>query len=244
MNFFYDRNLGFIRKRENSGGTGEVNSLLQGVSFYSSLTDVETSETADQMQMSGKVSVTSVGGVTSANFNGSSYLSTNAYKKLQKFSVCVWINCRTSMEGYGWVFASGDFHYRIEIFNAKAYTTTYSYSESQGDPEGRLSVPVEIGKWCFLVHTFDSNIYKLFKNNNLIGSVEKTRQYFIPYFDKICFGGVSNSDFGRFDGNISDTIIYNRVLSDLEIEKLYSLGPGGFSKIWSGVSSAGGGRHG
>lgn len=212
------------------GGGGS--SLLQGVAFYSSLTDVETSETADKMNMTGTVSVTSVDGVTSGNFNGNSYLSTNAYKKLPKFSVCVWFNCRTAMEGYGWIFASGDFHYRIEIFNAKAYTTTYSYSDSQGDPEGRLSVSVEVGEWCLLVHTFDSNIYKLFKNNNLIGSVEKTRKDFVPYFDKICFGGVSNSSFGRFDGNISDAIIYNRVLSDKEIAELYALGPGGFEKIW------------
>lgn len=221
-------------------GGGGGSSLLQGVAFYSSLTDVETSETADQMQMTGNVTVTSVDGVTSGNFNGNSYLSTNAYKKLPKFSVCVWFNCRTAMEGYGWIFASGDFHYRIEIFNAKAYTTTYSYSDSQGDPEGRLSVPVEVGEWCLLVHTFDSNIYKLFKNNNLIGSVEKTRKDFVPYFDKICFGGVSNSSFGRFDGNISDAIIYNRVLSDEEIAELYALGPGGFSSVWNGKSSSGG----
>lgn len=221
-------------------GGGGGSSLLQGVAFYSSLTDVETSETADKMNMTGNVTVTSVDGVTSGNFNGNSYLSTNAYKKLPKFSVCVWFNCRTAMEGYGWIFASGDFHYRIEIFNAKAYTTTYSYSDSQGDPEGRLSVPVEVGEWCLLVHTFDSNIYKLFKNNNLIGSVEKTRKDFVPYFDKICFGGVSNSSFGRFDGNISDAIIYNRVLSDEEIAELYALGPGGFSSVWNGETSGGG----
>lgn len=222
-------------------GGGGGSSLLQGVSFYSSLTDVETSETADQMQMTGNVTVTSVDGVTSGNFNGSSYLEVETYKKLPKFSVCVWLNCATEMSNYGWAIASGEFNFRMEIYDAAIYATAWGANGINKDPlEGRVSTALTINTWQFIVYSFDSENYRLHKNSTLVSQAEKEKENFTPFFDNICLGGVSNSVFGRFDGNISDVIIYNRVLSDDEIAELHALGPGGFSKIWNGEISGGG----
>lgn len=227
------------------GGTGGGSSLLQGVAFFSSLTDVETSETADKMNMSGTVSVTNVGGVTSGNFNGNSYLSTNAYKKLPQFSVCVWLNCATEMSNYGWAIASGEFNFRMEIYNSAIYATAWGANGINKDPlEGRVSTALTINTWQFIVYSFDSSNYRLHKNAVLVSQAEKEKANFTPFFDNICLGGVSNSMFGRFNGNISDAIIYNRVLSDDEIAELYALGPGGFSSVWNGKSSSGGGDGG
>lgn len=214
-------------------GGGGGSSLLQGVSFYSSLTDVETSETADKMNMTGTVSVTSVGGVTSGNFNGSSYLEVETYKKLPKFSVCVWLNCATEMSNYGWAIASGEFNFRMEIYNAAIYATAWGANGINKDPlEGRVSTALTINTWQFIVYSFDSENYRLHKNSMLVSQAEKEKANFIPFFDNICLGGVSNSAFGKFNGNISDAIIYNRALTDEEIAELYALGPGGFEKIW------------
>ena len=213
-------------------GGGGGSSLLQGVAFYSSLTDVETSETADQMKMSGTVSVTSVDGVTSGNFNGSSYLTVETYKKLPQFSVCAWLNCASSLPANGIFIASNDIHFRVEIIDNVFCSTTYSYKSSQGDPEGRVSHEIDASKWTLLIFTFDSSTYRLFVDNQNVASVDKTRTDYIPYFASICIGGISDSGYARFNGNISDAIIYNRALTDEEIAELYALGPGGFEKIW------------
>lgn len=222
-------------------GGGGGSSLLQGVAFYSSLTDVGTSETADQMKMSGTVSVTSVDGVTSGNFNGSSYLTVETYKKLPKFSICVWLNCATEMSNYGWAIASGEFNFRMEIYNAAIYATAWGANGINNDPlEGRVSTALTINTWQFIVYSFDSSNYRLHKNAALVSQAEKEKANFTPFFDNICLGGVSNSAFGKFNGNISDAIIYNRALTDKEIAELYALGPGGFSSVWNGKSSSGG----
>ena len=214
-------------------GGGGGSSLLQGIAFYSSLTDVETSETADQMQMTGNVTVTSVDGVTSGNFNGSSYLTVETYKKLPQFSVCVWLNCATEMSNYGWAIASGEFNFRMEIYNAAIYATAWGANGINNDPlEGRVSTALTINTWQFIVYSFDSENYRLHKNSMLVSQAEKEKENFAPFFDNICLGGVSNSAFGKFNGNISDAIIYNRALTDKEIAELYALGPGGFEKIW------------
>lgn len=230
----------FYRTEESVVTVEKLSSLLQGVAFYSSLTDVETSETADKMNMTGTVSVTSVGGVTSGNFNGSSYLNVETYKKLPKFSVCAWLNCASSLPANGMFVASNDIHFRMEIIDNVFYSTTYSYKSSQGDPEGRVSHEIDASKWTLLIFTFDSSTYRLFVDKQNVASVNKTREDYIPYFDSICLGGISDSGYARFNGNISDAIIYNRALTDKEIAELYALGPGGFSSVWNGKSSSGG----
>lgn len=226
----------FVNRDNPSGGGssgGGGSSLLQGIAFYSSLTDVETSETADKMNMTGNVTVTSVDGVTSGNFNGSSYLTAETYKKLPQFSVCVWLNCATEMSNYGWAIASGEFNFRMEIYNAAIYATAWGANGINEDPlEGRVSTALTINTWQFIVYSFDSENYRLHKNSMLVSQAEKEKANFIPFFDNICLGGVSNSAYGKFNGNISDAIIYNRALTDEEIAELYALGPGGFEKIW------------
>ena len=230
----------FYRTEESVVTVEKSSSLLRGVSFYSSLTDVETSETADKMNMIGTVSVTNVGGVTSGNFNGSSYLTSETYKKLPQFSVCAWLNCASSLPANGIFIASNDIHFRLELVNNVFYGTTYSYKSSHGDPEGRVSHEIDASKWTLLIFTFDSSTYRLFVDKQNVASVNKTKEDYIPYFDSICLGGISDSGYARFNGNISDAIIYNRALTDEEIAELYALGPGGFSSVWNGETSGGG----
>lgn len=222
----------FYRTEESVVTVEKSSSLLRGVSFYSSLTDVETSETADKMNMTGNVAVTSVGGVTSGNFNGSSYLTVETYKKLPQFSVCAWLNCASSLPANGIFIASNDIHFRLELINNVFYSTTYSYKGSHGDPEGRVLHEIDASKWTLLIFTFDSSTYRLSVDKQNVASTDKTRTEYIPYFDSICLGGISTSGYARFNGNISDAIIYNRALTDEEIAELYALGPGGFEKIW------------
>lgn len=210
------------------GGGGGGSSLLQGVAFYSSLTDVETSETADKMNTTGTVSATIVGNVTSGNFNGSSYLTVETYKKLPKFCVCAWINFNENCNGG--IIASQDLHFRIFLLNgAQVETTSYSYDDNtQGAPEGRMNADVNANSWYNVIYKFDGQTYFLYIDGSLISSTEKTRDGFVPYFDGLRIGWHNSA----FNGNISDVVVYNRVLTDEEIAELYSLGPGGFEKIW------------
>ncbi len=208
-------------------GGGGGSSLLQGVAFYSSLTDVETSETADKMNMTGTVSVTSVGGVTSGNFNGSSYLTAETYKKLPQFSVCVWFNYNEGCSAG--IIASQDAEFRVFLLNSSQIElTSFGVKVSEGDPEGRMSFDVPEGEWKHLVYKFDGDLYTAYLDNVAVASVEKMRPDFVPYFDNIRIGW----HYTSFDGNISDLVIYNRALTDEEIAELYALGPGGFEKIW------------
>lgn len=207
------------------GGGGS--SLLQGIAFYSSLTDVETSETADKMNMTGNVTVTSVDGVTSGNFNGSSYLTVETYKKLPKFSVCAWINFNDGC--HGGIIASQDLHFRVFLLSGQhVETTTYGYNASQGGEEGRMIADVNANSWHNVIYKFDGQTYFLYIDGSTVSTVEKTRADFVPYFDNIRIGWHNSA----FNGNISDAIIYNRALTDEEIAELYALGPGGFEKIW------------
>ena len=216
-------------------GGGGGSSLLQGVAFYSSLTDVETSETADKMNMTGSVSVTSVGGVTSGNFNGSSYLTVETYKKLPQFSVCAWINFNDGC--HGGIIASQDLHFRIFLLSGQQIeTTSYGYSASQGREEGRMTADVNANSWHYVIYKFDGQTYFLYIDRSTVSTVEKTRADFVPYFDNIRIGWHNSA----FNGNISDAIIYNRALTDEEIAELYALGPGGFSSVWNGETSGGG----
>lgn len=216
-------------------GGGGGSSLLQGIAFYSSLTDVGTSETADQMKMSGTVSVTSVDGVTSGNFNGSSYLTVETYKKLPKFSVCAWINFNDGC--HGGIIASQDLHFRIFLLSGQhVETTAYGYNASQGGEEGRMTADVNANSWHNVIYKFDGQTYFLYIDGSTVSTVEKTRADFVPYFDNIRIGWHNSA----FNGNISEAIIYNRALTDKEIAELYALGPGGFSSVWNGESSSGG----
>lgn len=208
-------------------GGGGGSSLLQGIAFYSSLTDVETSETADKMNMTGNVTVTSVDGVTSGNFNGSSYMTVETYKKLPQFSVCAWINFNDGC--HGGIIASQDLHFRIFLLSGQhVETTTYGYNASQGGEEGRMTADVNANSWHNVIYKFDGQTYFLYIDRSTVSTVEKTRADFVPYFDNIRIGWHNSA----FNGNISDVIIYNRALTDEEISELYALGPGGFEKIW------------
>lgn len=217
----------FYRTEESVVTVEKASSLLQGIAFYSSLTDVETSETADKMNMTGTVSVTSVGGVTSGNFNGSSYLTVETYKKLPQFSVCVWINFNDGC--HGGIIASRDLHFRIFLLSGQhVETTAYGYNASQGGEEGRMTADVNANSWHNVIYKFDGQTYFLYIDGSTVSTVEKMRADFVPYFDNIRIGWHNSA----FNGNISDAIIYNRALTDEEIAELYALGPGGFEKIW------------
>ena len=87
-------------------------------------------------------------------------------------------------------------------------------SETGGNNGIGINNFFEPGNWTYLVATFDGSVMKVYKNNKLIASQ--------PFFGK----GIKTNDnslkLGDFDGTLDEVKIYNRALSEEEINSSYS----------------------
>ena len=91
---------------------------------------------------------------------------------------------------------------------------------------GRTGNELNIGEWQHVVMTYDSSDAKIYINGDLDSS-QATNGCSISKKDttNLAIGGYSNGRFSRlgFDGMIDNVRIYNRALSEAEIQELYNL---------------------
>lgn len=151
--------------------------------------------------------------------------STNLVNELgRNFSVSVWVNPNGQHVHYEgaiissgnwntpngrWAFGVSQDNTAIDVFGP-GYTTYVT-----------CSVPA--GQWTHIVSTFEDGIGKVYKNGAYVGSRDFGTATFSSDTTTFCVGRetYANGYFG-FNGNIADLRIYNHVLRDWEVKKIYN----------------------
>ena len=81
---------------------------------------------------------------------------------------------------------------------------------------------VSLEKWCNVVLTYDGNIVRTYINSELISSTTQTISTFTNPYD-LFFGRLNSASYPYwFNGDIDEIAIYNRDLSQIEINNLFS----------------------
>jgi hypothetical protein len=79
-----------------------------------------------------------------------------------------------------------------------------------------------LNKWVFITVTYDGSVLKLYINGNLINSVSGSNYTYNP-LSTIMMGEFPwDGDQSHYEGVIDDIKIFNRVITDDEIECLYN----------------------
>jgi hypothetical protein len=111
-------------------------------------------------------------------------------------------------------------------WNCFDYQIAFSYGDSQGlsywISEGGLtsSYQIPLNQWVFIVGTYNAGIWKLYINQQLLAT-DNTTYSFITYPScPLTFG--NSGGFQGFIGKLDDIGIWNRALTDCEIQNLYT----------------------
>jgi len=80
-----------------------------------------------------------------------------------------------------------------------------------------------IGKWIHVAVTHDGKAFKIYRDGRLteIGLIETT-----GVTGTLCIGGTDRHRGGYWQGMMDELFVFNRALSDVEVEQLYSSAPG------------------
>jgi hypothetical protein len=125
----------------------------------------------------------------------------------------------------------------------EAYTIAYNFEthriaaasskseEKQVSVHSKVAMP--LNTWHHITFTYDYNYVALYVNGRLNSRLPKKFETIFSPTDSVLLGVTANEKNQRYlCGAIDDIFIYNRVLSDEEILKLYKApDPNGFNKI-------------
>ena len=104
----------------------------------------------------------------------------------------------------------------------------YGTAKQQNDTWYVAQYPVSalsLDVWYNLTITYMNGNQKLYLNGNLIGAAQYSNSNSISTILPLCFGAVydnSNNTFAYFSGDIDDIAVYNRALTEQEIQNLYT----------------------
>ncbi|GEM_PF-1801059 len=93
--------------------------------------------------------------------------------------------------------------------------SVYDGTEKQAD----ASYSLEPQEWAYIVGTFDGNTVKVYKNGRLESSAQQTK--LLLSGANVTIGKASHYDGAYFHGLIDEVKIYNRALSNAEIQKMW-----------------------
>ena len=132
-----------------------------------------------------------------------------------------------------------DYHLRFDQANGRSprlfasFVTGAAHSSSD---DITLSKQRNLqGKWSHIVTAFDGEIMKVYVNGER--KVFKSNQGSIIYHDTdLYLGRYKNLETGDFRGKMDEFVIYNKVLNDVEVERLYNEGEG--QLVCKGTESA------
>jgi hypothetical protein len=112
-------------------------------------------------------------------------------------------------------------------YNKKSYRGRASFSVSGKQAGAFLNSKIADGNWHFLVGSYNSNIVNLYIDGRLIRSNKREKSTELPNnnFDlMIGNSAVPERNWNTpFDGLIDEVRLYDRALSDKDIQKLYRL---------------------
>ncbi|MFA5174724.1 MAG: LamG-like jellyroll fold domain-containing protein, partial [Candidatus Pacearchaeota archaeon] len=113
----------------------------------------------------------------------------------------------------------GDFDAKYKIRYLSGYVTYALEPVLYNAMFGGTSFNCSIGEWCHFALTYDHQKEKLYKNGQLVFQRDNTKD--IGSDDNpLYIGGFR--DYGSYDGMIDETAVFNRALSESEIQSMYN----------------------
>jgi hypothetical protein len=142
----------------------------------------------------------------------------------QSMSICAWANPSTA-SGYGRVFAAdaghGGYGYRLWL-NVDGYWGFSIMSAARNGGALYSANVAQLNTWQLVCGMWDGSEMSIYVN----GSIAGTKDASVGTIDystvgDFAIGGRTNQSTNYFTGDIDDVRIYNRALSQQEIQKLY-----------------------
>jgi hypothetical protein len=142
----------------------------------------------------------------------------------QSMSICAWANPSTA-SGYGRVFAAdaghGGYGYRLWL-NVDGYWGFSITSAARNDGALYSANAAQLNTWQLVCGMWNGSAMSIYVN----GSIAGTKDASVGTIDyssvgDFAIGGRTNQSTNYFTGDIDDVRIYNRALSQQEIQKLY-----------------------
>jgi len=101
----------------------------------------------------------------------------------------------------------------------KGFSTMFGAGGSLGD---RVNIQYNISQWTFLTFTYDGSRMKMYKNGTLVTQKSGTLDFTTSNSRDLFFGRYS-SFWYPLDGVLDDMRMYNRALTETEVQKLYQM---------------------
>ena len=174
-----------------------------------------------------------VSGDKALTFNGSDEWITvphnNSLSFTNNFSIAGWFK-RSSATNHAIVTKSDDSgndrpNYMIDISSNKIRLFGYEGASPIGITSLSGST-IEINKWYFVVGTFDGTTWNLYLNGELDRSSEQAATLTVTT-DSLVIGSRLSTGSVYFNGTIDKVIIFDKVLTNLEVKDLYHKQLGG-----------------
>jgi hypothetical protein len=154
------------------------------------------------------------------------YVSTNATLNFSSATWCCWFKTASlfSLDGlYGRRILhksdnSGNHEYNFRI-DASGVLTWSGYGGSGYSYQ--ITTNLQTNKWYYIAGSYDISNGYLYVNGSFINSAVKTQSISDVATTGIYIGRVNFTDVARFEGNIAQVSIYNRALTESEIQQNY-----------------------
>jgi len=171
------------------------------------------------------------------DFNGSSFVLVSNSVPLQftnAMTVEAWVNLRTfsgfnSREicsKFGSSGALDCYTLAIDPPTKKAYFVLNS-SDNTGGEQLFSSVTIPTNTWTHIAGTYDGSVMRIYVNGQLSNSTNWTRGIHVANSDLTIGCTMQFSPTSYFNGQIDEVSLYNRALSDCEIQSIYLVGTQG-----------------
>lgn len=138
------------------------------------------------------------------------------------FSLSVWCNFGASTRFEGWhsAIVSQDGHHARRVFQLSTLDASITYHRFMSYPEPYAEGPIHRNYWYHLAVTYDGSSFKLYRNGILV-SEEPGR--LCPNGEEPLFIGRKSTDepYFFFNGIIDDVRMYERPLTDDEVNELF-----------------------
>lgn len=187
---------------------------LQGTTAY----DRSGSGNNGTLVNSPKKSIGKIG--QALQLTGNNYVNTSVSAPVSAYSKSAWVKVASCSNTNNIVSSTGN---ATALFAPSSYTCKLSSGHNGSWMQVQDSTALTPGVWYFVSVTYDSSVaggtLKLYKNGALVNSATSIAA---PATGAVQIGAHGGGNF--LTGSIDDARLYNRALTDAEVEQLYLMG--------------------
>lgn len=172
------------------------------------------------------------------NFNGSSYITVPDSSTLHftnAMSAEAWINLHSVNTG----FSANEIVSKFGPFSANQNSWTMSVDSSRhpyftvvstnytGGGTATSTNAISLDQWVHIAGTYDGSVVKIYVNGQLSGATAYTEGIFHGTYPMSIGCTLDSFPNSLFHGQIDEVSLYNRALTDCEVESIYVVGTRG-----------------